>query len=101
MTVDLPMSPIIIVLFVLFDAVLFIYLMGSRAFCRYVCPWAPMLAIFDNFSIWRIRKVNECKGCMSCTMGIRVHDEIAQYRAVVNATVSDVLPVQMPVQMGH
>ena len=88
MTVDLPRSPIIIILFVLFDAFLFIYLMGSRAFCRYVCPWAPMLAIFDNFSFWRIRKVNECKGCMSCTnsctMGIRVHEEIAQYSVVVN-----------------
>src|SRR3990167_1182588 len=67
MTVDLPRSPIIIILFVLFDAFLFIYLMGSRAFCRYLCPWAPLLAIFDNFSFWRIRKVNECKGCMSCT----------------------------------
>jgi len=89
MTVDLPRSPIIIILFVLFDAFLFIYLMGSRAFCRYVCPWAPLLAVFDNFSFWRIRKVNECKGCMtctkSCTMGIRVHEEIAQYSAVVNA----------------
>src|SRR3989304_4542097 len=88
MTVDLPRSPIIIILFVLFDAFLFIYLMGSRAFCRYVCPWAPMLAVFDNFSLWRIRKVRECKGCMSCTrsctMGIRTHEEIARYGSVVN-----------------
>lgn len=88
MTVDLPRNPIVIVLFILFDAFLFIYLMGSRAFCRYVCPWASMLAIFDNFSFWRIRKVDVCKGCMnctkSCTMGIRVHEEIAQYSAVVN-----------------
>jgi len=88
MTVDLPRSPVIIVLFIIFDVFLFIYLMGSRAFCRYVCPWAPMLAIFDNLSFWRIRKVNECKGCMSCTksctMGIQVHEEIAQHSAVVN-----------------
>lgn len=87
-TVDLPRSPIIISLFIVFDAFLFIYLMGSRAFCRYVCPWAPMLAFFDNFSFWRIRKVNECKGCMSCTnsctMGIRVHEEIARHNAVIH-----------------
>lgn len=88
MTVDLPRSPVIIALFILFDAFLIIYLMGSRAFCRYVCPWAAMLAVFDNFSFWRIRKVSECKGCMSCTksctMGIQVHEEIARYNAVVN-----------------
>lgn len=88
MTVDLPRNPFIIVSFIVFDAFLFIYLLGSRAFCRYVCPWAPMLAFFDNFSFWRIRKVNECKGCLictrSCTMGIPVHEEIAQHNAVVN-----------------
>ncbi len=88
MTVDLPRNPIIIASFITFDAFLFIYLLGSRAFCRYVCPWAPMLAIFDNMSFWRIRKINACKGCMSCTksctMGIQVHQEIAQHNAVVN-----------------
>ncbi|NUO09537.1 MAG: 4Fe-4S binding protein [Candidatus Brocadia sp.] len=88
MTADLPRNPVIIALFILFDAFLLIYLMGSRAFCRYVCPWAPMLAFFDNFSFWRIRRVSECTGCMSCTrnctMGIRVHEEIAQHNAVVN-----------------
>lgn len=87
-TADLPRSPLIIALFLLFDAFLLIYLMGSRAFCRYICPWAPMLAFFDNVSVWRIRKVHECLGCMSCTrsctMGIQVHDEIAQHAAVVN-----------------
>ncbi|MCF6148523.1 MAG: tetratricopeptide repeat protein [Candidatus Kuenenia sp.] len=89
MTSDLPRSPVIIALFILFDAFLFIYLMGSRAFCRYVCPWAPMLAIFENISFWRIRKISECTGCMSCTrsctMGIAVHQEIARHGAVVNA----------------
>lgn len=88
MTVDLPRSPFIIALFLLFDAFLLIYLMGSRAFCRYICPWAPMLAFFDNVSVWRIRKVRKCLGCMSCTrsctMGIQVHEEIAQHAAVVN-----------------
>ncbi len=89
MTADLPRNPVIIASFIVFDAFLIIYLMGSRAFCRCLCPWAPMLALFDNFSFWRIRKVNKCKGCMSCTrsciMGIPVHEEIAQHSAVVNA----------------
>ncbi len=88
MTVDLPRNPAIIASFFICDAFLLIYLLGSRAFCRYVCPWAPMLAFFDNFSFWRIRKVNDCKGCMcctrSCTMGIPVHEEIARHNAVVN-----------------
>jgi len=88
MTIDLPRSPIIIASFVVFDAFLFIYLMGSRAFCRYVCPWAPLLAVFDNFSPWRIRKAGTCRGCMSCTksctMGISVHEEINTHNAVVN-----------------
>lgn len=88
MTADLPRSPLIIALFILFDAFLLIYLLGSRAFCRYICPWAPMLAIFDKVSVWRIRKVHTCIGCMSCTqsctMGIQVHEEIAQHAAVVN-----------------
>lgn len=88
MTADLPINPIIIISFLLFDAFLLICLMGSRAFCRYICPWAPMLAIFDHFSFWRIRKVKQCKGCTSCTknctMGIQVHEEIARYDAVVN-----------------
>ena len=88
MTVDLPRNPVIIILFVVFDVFLLTYLLGSRSFCRYVCPWAPMLAVFDNFSLWRIRKVADCRGCMSCTrsctMGIRVHEEIAQHGAVVH-----------------
>ncbi|MBM4054904.1 MAG: tetratricopeptide repeat protein [Planctomycetes bacterium] len=89
-TPDLPRSPVIIALFILFDAFLFVYLMGSRAFCRYVCPWAPLLALFENVSFWRIRKIRECTGCMSCTknctMGITVHEEIAQHSAVVSAS---------------
>lgn len=89
MTADLPRSPAIIASFLLFDAFLLIYLMGSRAFCRYVCPWAPLLALFENISFWRIRKIRECTGCMNCTrnciMGITVHEEIAKHGAVVNA----------------
>lgn len=88
MTADLPTNPVVIGAFVLFDAFLFIYLMGSRAFCRYICPWAPMLEIFDNVSFWRIRKVGKCRGCMCCTrscvMGIQVHEEIARHNAVVS-----------------
>ncbi|MDR4509534.1 MAG: tetratricopeptide repeat protein [Candidatus Brocadiaceae bacterium] len=88
-TIDLPRNPIIILFIIVFDAFLLIYLMGSRAFCRFVCPWAPLLAVFDNFSPWRIRKVSECHGCMTCTksciMGIPVQKEIAQHSAVTDA----------------
>ncbi len=65
-----------------------VYLLGSRTFCTYVCPYGAVFALADRFSPGRILVNDACKQCGRCTAvcksGIRVHEEVNQYGKVVN-----------------
>ena len=40
---------------------------GSRRFfCRALCPIGAGLAVFNLFSFWRVKPVEECVGCKKC-----------------------------------
>lgn len=81
-------GPWVIALTFLVCGVAMIYLLGSRTFCTYVCPYGAIFGIADRFSIGRIRVNETCKQCgrctETCTSGVRVHEEVKAHGVVVN-----------------
>lgn len=65
-----------------------VFLMGSRSFCFYACPYGAVFAAMDWIAPGRIRAHDRCIECGACTAacssGIRVHEETGRYGMVVN-----------------
>lgn len=65
-----------------------VYVLGSRGFCTYGCPYGVLFGLADRFAPGRIRLVGDCDGCALCTAGcqsqVRVHEEVLRYGRVVN-----------------
>jgi Flp pilus assembly protein TadD len=65
-----------------------VYLLGSRSFCSYVCPYGVVFGMADRVAPGRILAIGDCSGCGRCTVAcqshIRVHDEVTRFGAVVN-----------------
>lgn len=65
-----------------------VFLMGSRSFCFYACPYGAVFAAMDRIAPGRIRAHDRCIECGACTAacssGIRVHEETGRYGMVVN-----------------
>jgi len=70
-----------------------VYILGSRSFCRYVCPYGAIFRVADRLSISGIRLRRgfdsaDCLSCGACTAvcqsHIRVHEEIAHHGRVVS-----------------
>ncbi len=87
---NLPPWWIAVITFVFCGFVL-VYLMGSRSFCTYVCPYGAVFAVADRAAIGRIKLVESpdgCAGCAKCTAAcnshIRVHQELARFGRVVS-----------------
>jgi tetratricopeptide (TPR) repeat protein/ferredoxin len=85
---NLPSAPIIILTFVVCGFII-VYLLGSRSFCTYVCPYGAIFGLADRFSPGRIRaNLDKCRQCgtctATCTTGIRVHEEVKTQGMVVN-----------------
>jgi tetratricopeptide (TPR) repeat protein len=84
---NLPSAPIIALTFLTCGFVI-VYLLGTRTFCNYVCPYGAIFALADRFSPLRIRVNDSCRQCgtctQACTSGIRVHEEVKQHGLVVN-----------------
>ncbi|MHC4065668.1 MAG: tetratricopeptide repeat protein, partial [Planctomycetota bacterium] len=84
---NLPGPAIIILTFVVCGFVI-VYLLGTRTFCTYVCPYGAIFALADRFSPGRIRVRDNCQQCgtctAACTSGVRVHEEVAQHGMIVN-----------------
>lgn len=76
------------------------WLLGTRSFCTYVCPYGALFALADRASPTRVRlKVrgaggaggappSDCSSCGLCTAAcpshIRVHEELKDFGRVVN-----------------
>jgi len=65
-----------------------VYILGSRSFCTYVCPYGAVFGLADRFSFARIRVNDSCKQCgrctAACTSSVRVHDEVRKHGMIVN-----------------
>ncbi len=65
-----------------------VYILGSRSFCTYVCPYGAVFSLADRFSMARIRVSDACRQCGQCTAtcssGVRVHEEVHKHGMIVN-----------------
>ena len=70
------------------DGFLLVWLLGSKAFCTYGCPYGAFFGFADRFARGRIRVTDACEGCghctATCTSNVRVHEEVARHRMVVD-----------------
>ncbi len=84
---NLPSPPIIVFTF-LVCGVFIVYLLGSRTFCTYVCPYGAIFSLADRFAPGRISVNDSCRQCGSCTAactsGVRVHEEVRLHGKIVN-----------------
>lgn len=67
-----------------------VYLLGSKAFCTYGCPYGPVFAAAEQLSARRIRvdpdKCAHCGHCtIACTSNVRVHEEVREFGMVVDS----------------
>jgi tetratricopeptide (TPR) repeat protein/ferredoxin len=65
-----------------------VYVLGSRAFCTYVCPYGAVFNLLDRTSPGRIVARGDCSDCglctAVCTSHVRVHEELQEFGTVVN-----------------
>ena len=65
-----------------------VYLLGSKAFCSYGCPYGGIFGLVDQLAPMRIRVTDACEGCghctTSCSSNVVVHQEVHDYGAVVD-----------------
>ncbi len=84
---NLPGPWIIALTFVVCGFVM-VYVLGSRTFCTYVCPYGAIFGLADRFAPGNIRVSDACQQCgtctAACTSGIRVHEEVKQHGRIVN-----------------
>lgn len=70
---------------------LIVFVLGSRSFCAYGCPYGAVFGLLDRFAPGRIRLKpgQSCEQCGICTAGcqshVRVHEEIARYGMIVDS----------------
>ena len=68
---------------------LMIFVFGSRATCRYICPFSMFFRPLSKIAPFKIRKVDDCVECAdcshSCLMGIDVMYEIQTQGKVTNS----------------
>lgn len=65
-----------------------VWILGSRSFCRVICPYGALFSAADRLSIGAIRLTGDCDSCglctATCTSHIRVHEETARHGRVVS-----------------
>jgi len=84
---NLPSAGVIVLTFMVCGFAI-VYLMGSRTFCTYVCPYGAIFSLADRFSPGRIVVSDACRQCgrctANCTSGVRVHEEVKMHGMIVN-----------------
>ena len=74
--------------FLLVCGFLTVYLLGAKGYCTYGCPYGGFFAPLDELSPVRIRVTDACTQCghctAVCTSNVRVHEEVRDYRMVVD-----------------
>lgn len=74
--------------FLLVCGFLVVYLLGTKGYCTYACPYGGLFAPLDEFAVGRIRVNDRCEGCghctAVCTSNVRVHEEVRDWGMVVD-----------------
>ncbi|MDP6839920.1 MAG: tetratricopeptide repeat protein, partial [Planctomycetota bacterium] len=65
-----------------------IYILGSKGFCAYACPYGAIFGVADRLAPGRIRVTDACDGSgactAACTSDVLVHREVADFGMVVD-----------------
>lgn len=65
-----------------------VYLLGSKGFCNYGCPYGAIFGVVDQLAPMRIRVTDACEGCghctATCTSNVKVHQEVRDHGMVVD-----------------
>lgn len=65
-----------------------VYLLGSKGFCTYGCPYGGIFGLVEGLAPGRIRVTDACEGCghctAACTSNVRVHEEVRDYGMVID-----------------
>ncbi|HJO27519.1 MAG: hypothetical protein CMK00_08675 [Planctomycetes bacterium] len=65
-----------------------IYILGSKGFCAYACPYGAIFGVADRLAPGRIRVTEACDGSAACTAActsnVLVHREVADFGMVVD-----------------
>jgi len=81
-------GPIIAVLTFLVCGFLIVYFMGAKGFCTYGCPYGAFFGMADRVAVGKIKVTDDCNQCghctANCTSNVRVHEEVAKFREVVD-----------------
>jgi len=75
--------------FVLVSGVLVVWLLGTKGYCSYACPYGGFFAPADEIAPMRIvvdhDRCHQCGHCTAvCTSNVRVHEEIRDFGMVVD-----------------
>ena len=75
--------------FVLVSGVLVVWLLGTKGYCTYACPYGGFFAPLDEVAPMRIvvdhDRCEQCGHCTAvCTSNVRVHEEVRDYGMVVD-----------------
>ncbi len=66
-----------------------VYVLGSKGFCTYGCPYGGFFKPIDNASPMRVRVNENCQQCgqctAACTSNVRVHEEVHIYKMVIDS----------------
>lgn len=85
---NLPPAGIAILTF-LVCGFLLVYVLGSRSFCYYGCPYGAVFSAADQLALARITLTGNCIQCGVCTANcnsdILVHKEIKEFGMVTNS----------------
>jgi tetratricopeptide (TPR) repeat protein len=81
-------GPGITILTALVCGVGIVWILGSRSFCSYACPYGAVFALADRVAPGRIVARGDCSRCGACTAAcsshVRVHEELAAFGRVVD-----------------
>ncbi len=86
---NLPGIPITLLTFFVVGF-LVVYLLGTRSFCRFGCPYGVLFGWIDKITPGKIVLTGNCNQCGLCTAGcsshIQVHKEIKEFGKVVDTS---------------
>lgn len=82
-------GPVVSTLTILLGGAGVIYLLGSKAYCSYACPYGALFGAADALAPGRIRVNDDCQQCAKCTAAcssdVRVHEEVRDFGTVMDA----------------
>ena len=66
-----------------------VYVLGSKGFCTYACPYGAIFGMAEQLAPLRVRATDACRGCArctaNCTSNVRVHEHVRDYKMVTDS----------------